>query len=562
MERMKGRTGYMIIKIDLEKTYDRLEWGFVRNMLASLNFHMDTVNLVLSCISTTSVSLLFNGEQLDEFQPSRGLRQGDPISPYIFILCMEFLSALINKKCEEGVWGRVKALRNGPGFSHIFFTDDLLLFAKATQENCEAIFEVLEEFCSATGLKISREKPKVFFSPTVSTEDRVNLTNQLDICETNNLGNYLGFPLRHKGRNRNEFLFIIDRVQAKLAGWKSNCLSPVGRLVLLKAVVTPIVEYFMQCCKLPIRVSERIDKLTRDFLWGSNDERQRMHMVGWDKVTNPTCIGGLGLFQVKARNDAILAKLCWRIASNLDAAWILEEVIGEHPSPQTMFSFMEMLKSLAPFFTAAVVVILSPFAKERIPVEVSNYLVSAFKRWLARFATPQVTVVIEEKGDLTSNQVYKAVKAYLRTLICDSTKPRRFKFRTEKEEGPGSKKYFELPFDKGYEMDVLKSYLADIVDSYERIQNTENVVKIYTCNEKVRGSASRDHDRDRNVHWSSVSLEHPATFEKLAMNPEQKKMLKDDLDRFLGGRDIYEKVGEAWKGGYLLYGPPGTVNQA
>ena len=132
MERMKGRTGNMIIKIDLEKAYDRLEWGFVRKMLTSLNFHMDTVELILSCISSTSISLLFNGEQLEEFQPSRGLRQGDPLSPYIFILCMEYLSSLINRKCDDGVWGRVKASRNGPGFSHIFFTDDLLLFAKAT----------------------------------------------------------------------------------------------------------------------------------------------------------------------------------------------------------------------------------------------------------------------------------------------------------------------------------------------------------------------------------------------------------------------------------------------
>ena len=274
-------------------------------------------------------------------------------------------------------------------------------------------------------------------------------------------------------------------------------------------------------------------------------------------------------------------------------------MIGGHPYRQTMFIIMEMLKSLAPYFTAAVVIILSPFAKERIPVEVSNYLVSTFKKWLARFSTPQVTVVIEEKGDLTRNQIYKAARAYLRTLIhdstkqtliWDSTKPRRFKvskedrqkesiidvvkdvhvidnfreitlkwrFRTEKEEGSGVKKYFELSFDKGREMDVLESYLADIVDRYERIQNAENVVKIYTCNEKVRGSASRDHDRDRYVHWRSVSLEHPATFEKLAMNPEQKQMLKDDLDRFLGGKDMYEKVGKTWKRGYLLYGPPGT----
>ena len=269
------------------------------------------------------------------------------------------------------------------------------------------------------------------------------------------------------------------------------------------------------------------------------------------------------------------------------------------PIPQTMFSIMEMLKTLAPYFTAAVVIVLSPFAKERIPYEVSRYLVSTFKKWLARFSTPQVTIVIEEKGDLTSNQIYKAAKAYVRTLIrdstkqtliCDSTKPRSFKvskedrqkesiidvikdvqvidnfreitlewkLRTEKGEGPGFKKYFELSFDKGYEKDVLEFYLADIVDHYERIQNEDNVVKIYIRNEKVRGPVHREHDPDRNVHWGYVNLEHPATFEKLAMDPVQKEMLKDDLDRFLEGKDLYEKVGKTWKRGYLLYGPPGT----
>ena len=274
-------------------------------------------------------------------------------------------------------------------------------------------------------------------------------------------------------------------------------------------------------------------------------------------------------------------------------------MIGGHPYPQTMFSIMEMLKSLAPYVTAAVVIVLSPFAKERIPVEVSNYLVSTFKKWLARFSTPQVTVVIEEKGDLTTNQIYKAARAYLRTLIhdstklthiCDSRKPRRFKvskedrqkesiidvvkdvlvidnigeitlkwrLRTEKEEFPGIKKYFELSFDRGYEMVVLESYLAGIVNRYEEIQNRENVVKIYTCNEKIRHYVNGKYDHDRNVNWGYVCLEHPATFENLAMEPKQKEMLKDDLDRFLEGKDLYEKVGKAWKRGYLLYGPTGT----
>ena len=268
-------------------------------------------------------------------------------------------------------------------------------------------------------------------------------------------------------------------------------------------------------------------------------------------------------------------------------------MIGGHPYPQTMFSFMEMLKSLAPFFTAAVVIVLSPFVKERIPYAVSNYLVSTFNMWLARFCTPHITVVIEEKGELKSNQIYEAAKAHLHTLISDSTKPKRFKvskedrqtestidiikdvevidyfreiklkwkLRTEKEEYRYSptKKYFELSFDKGYEMDVLDSYLDDIVDRYERIQKEDKVVRIYTCKEKNRDRVVYpEQDRDRNVNWSYVNLEHSATFEKLAMNPEKKEMLKDDLDRFLGGKDLYQKVGKSWKRGYLLYGPPGT----
>ena len=108
-------------------------------------------------------------------------------------------------------------------------------------------------------------------------------------------------------------------------------------------------------------------------------------------------------------------------------------------------------------------------------------------------------------------------------------------------------------------MDVLDSYLDDIVDRYERIQKEDKVVRIYTCKEKNRDCVVYpEQDRDRNVNWSYVNLEHSATIEKLAMNPEQKEMLKDDLDRFLGGKDLYNKVGKSWKRGYLLYGPPGT----
>ena len=125
MGRMKGKGGYMALKIDLEKAYDKLEWGFIRGMLIRYNFPDNLIEIIMSCISSVSTSLLFNGGSFEPFKPSRGIRQGDPLSPYIFILCMEFLSQLIQEKCEAKVWCPVKASRSGPSFSHLFFVFEI-----------------------------------------------------------------------------------------------------------------------------------------------------------------------------------------------------------------------------------------------------------------------------------------------------------------------------------------------------------------------------------------------------------------------------------------------------
>ena len=105
----KGRTGYMALKIDLEKAYDKLEWSFIRDMLIRVNLPKDIIDLIMSCVSTVSTSILFNGEALDPIFPSRGIRQGDPIFPYLFIMCMDYLGQLIEEKCSGKLWHPVKA---------------------------------------------------------------------------------------------------------------------------------------------------------------------------------------------------------------------------------------------------------------------------------------------------------------------------------------------------------------------------------------------------------------------------------------------------------------------
>lgn len=81
-----------------------------------------------------NISVVFNGGGLDHFQPSRGIRQGDPLSPYLLILCMEVLGAFIVEKCEEKLWDPVRVSRGGIDFSHLVFVDDLVLFAKANRK--------------------------------------------------------------------------------------------------------------------------------------------------------------------------------------------------------------------------------------------------------------------------------------------------------------------------------------------------------------------------------------------------------------------------------------------
>ena len=143
--------GYMAIKIDLEKAYDKLEWSFIRDMLIRENLLADLIDIIMSCISMVSTSVLFNGETLDLIYPSRGIRQGDPLSPYLFILCMEFFGWLIEEKCNAKLWQPVKASCGGPAFSHLFFADDLVLFAKADQINCSAVRDVIDVFCNVSG---------------------------------------------------------------------------------------------------------------------------------------------------------------------------------------------------------------------------------------------------------------------------------------------------------------------------------------------------------------------------------------------------------------------------
>ncbi|XP_065616004.1 uncharacterized protein LOC136061741 [Quercus suber] len=196
MSRKKGNVGYMANKIDLEKTYDRLEWSFVRDTLKLFNIPDYLVNVIMSCISSSSVAVLFNEGVLEESHPMRGIRQGDPLSPYLFIMCMEVHRLMIKDKCDSKLWDLVKASRGGLAFSHLLFADDLILFGKADKKNYTSIKEALDRFCELSRQKVNNGKSRVYFSPNISEKRREELCSCLDLHSTPNLGKYLGFSLK------------------------------------------------------------------------------------------------------------------------------------------------------------------------------------------------------------------------------------------------------------------------------------------------------------------------------------------------------------------------------
>ena len=150
----------------------------------------------MSCMTTVSTSIVFNGEALNPIYPSRGIRQWDPLSPYLFIICMDFLGQLIEEKCNANLWNLVKASQSGPTFSHLLFADDLVFFARADYVNCATIKDVLDESCNMSRQIVSKEKSRVYFSLDMDRDTRESFCDILGFASTLFLGKYLGIPIK------------------------------------------------------------------------------------------------------------------------------------------------------------------------------------------------------------------------------------------------------------------------------------------------------------------------------------------------------------------------------
>ncbi|KAJ4816988.1 RNA-directed DNA polymerase (reverse transcriptase)-related family protein [Rhynchospora pubera] len=269
-------------------------------------------------------SVLFNGIQGDYFLCKRGVRQGDPLSPYLFILATDTLSKLITKGINSGhIQGLGPSLDNGKKIVHLQYADDTLLFLKADNIMVDKLQWILKSFESLSGLKINFAKSELL-SLTLSTNICEELASMLNYKIGHFLLKYLGLPLHWKAPSRSDWRLVIDKVGQKLTSWKGNLMSLGGRLVMVNSVLTAVPLYFLSFFKAPNWVIQKIDKIRRDFLWGSTGFQEKVPLVSWSVICRPKDLGGWEVLNLHLMNKAHLgkcAKYKHRLKSGLSPFW-------------------------------------------------------------------------------------------------------------------------------------------------------------------------------------------------------------------------------------------------
>ena len=311
-----AKFGNVAFKLDISKAYDKLEWCFLEGMLMKLGFCREWVDLMLLCVKSVRFNVLVNDQSIGPIVPQRGLRQGDPLSPYLFILCAEGLSPLIS--CSEAVGSLhgCKVSRGAPIVSHLFFVDDAYLFFRATMEKCRRVKEILQCYQKAYGQAINFNKSAASFSTCVGAEIRALLCGELGVKEVVDDSSYLGMPTSVGRKKKALFAYVKDRVWAKIQNWKNKALSKAGKEILLKTVLQEMPNYVMSLFKLPSDTCDELKKIFNEYWWGNQEGKGGIRWCKWDILCNQKKDGGMSFLKLSDFNLALLAKQGWRILTN------------------------------------------------------------------------------------------------------------------------------------------------------------------------------------------------------------------------------------------------------
>ena len=219
-KKSKGKKGDVAFKIDISKAYDKIDWGFLKRIMLKLGFDSRWVDVMMLCVSIVRYNVLVNGMEVGPIVPKRGLRKGDPLSPYLFILCAEGLSSLIKRVESERLLHGCRVSRTGLSVSHILFVDDSLFFFRASETECNVMKKLLLQYEEASGQGVNFLKFGIMFSSNVDSNIATHLSSVMSVSHPLNTRRYLGLPSLIGRKKKMVFNHLKERVWKRVHGWR------------------------------------------------------------------------------------------------------------------------------------------------------------------------------------------------------------------------------------------------------------------------------------------------------------------------------------------------------
>lgn len=308
-----------IFKLDMSKAFDRVEWPFLLACLRKLGFNETWCDLIYRNISNIHYSISLNGSSFGYFKSSRGLRQGDPLSPILFIISQDVLSRNLSKAFDTGLISHYLIGKGNMNITHLFFADDSLIFANSTPSGLNNLIRLIQSFSKASGQCINSTKSSFSLDPDRDRNSSLDIASLTGFSPQELPFRYLGVPL-FKGRIRSEYLFeLTNSILSRIEGWKARSLSFGGKVTLIKSVLCSITVHSLTLLAPPKPFLRMLEKLLATFLW-SRKGIAKFPWIAWKKICRPIEHGGLGIRRLDHIAKSLHGKMAWKMILR-DSLW-------------------------------------------------------------------------------------------------------------------------------------------------------------------------------------------------------------------------------------------------
>jgi hypothetical protein len=311
----RQRRQCLIFKVDFEKAYDSVDWGYLEYMLWRFGFCEVWIGWIRACVFGGNLSVLVNGSPTREIQIQRGLKQGDPLAPFLFLLVAEGFGGAMKRAGDLGMFKGFNIGGDGPLISHLQYADDTLCIGEASVENLWSLKAILRGFERASGLKVNFWKSSLM-GVNVDNEFMEMASNFLNCIRGGIPFKYLGLPVGASPRKLSTWAPKVEKIRSRLNSWGNKHISFSGRLVLINSVLNSIPIFYMSLMRMPVQVRKKVIKIQRDFLWGGVNGNKKLSWVKWKVVCREKKKGGLGVRDLEVVNKSLLLKWRWRLVND------------------------------------------------------------------------------------------------------------------------------------------------------------------------------------------------------------------------------------------------------